>query len=166
MGARPSCEENVQAHGETVGLRQRLFFFLSRVQGVIESLSFFVFFPPFSKQSKTMAEEKKDKLTEAMEERVKEYEMLFGTSGNAGNAAKKLKERGLSCGLKDTKLRSVVWEVFLEVLPPYVSVNEWPARIQASRKEYDALCEKFVSKTSLFSLSSCVLTDVKQQVLH
>lgn len=113
-----------------------------------------------------MAEEKKDKLTEAMEERVKEYEMLFGTSGNAGNAAKKLKERGLSCGLKDTKLRSVVWEVFLEVLPPYVSVNEWPARIQASRKEYDALCEKFVSKTSLFSLSSCVLTDVKQQVLH
>ena len=104
-----------------------------------------------------MAEEKKDRLTEAMEERVREYETLFGTSGNAGNAAKKLKERGLSCGLKDTKLRSVVWEVFLEVLPPYVSVNEWPARIEASRKEYEALCDKFVDLLLSTALCCCLL---------
>lgn len=118
-----------------------------------------------------MAEAKKDRLTEAMEERVAEYETLFGTSGNAGNAAKKLKERGLSCGLKDTKLRSVVWEVFLEVLPPYVSVNEWPARIEASRKEYEALCNKFVfvAFNHLFacSLFSCHHHSPNaQQVLH
>lgn len=107
-----------------------------------------------------MAEEKKDRLTEAMEERVREYETLFGTSGNAGNAAKKLKERGLSCGLKDTKLRSVVWEVFLEVLPPYVSVNEWPARIEASRKEYEALCDKFVDLLLSALLCCCCLLHV------
>jgi len=85
----------------------------------------------------------KNRLNEELEQRLKEYESLFGTEGNADSATKKLKEKGLSCGLKDTKLRSVVWKVFLEVLPPYVSVSEWPERIQKSREEYEALIKKY-----------------------
>jgi len=105
---------------------------------------------------------KADKLTEELEERLKEYETLFGTSGNADFATKKLKEKGLNCGLKDTKLRSVVWKVLLEVLPPYIEVNQWPERIQKSRKEYEELLDKYCIDPHKIEESSGVFDPLSQ----
>lgn len=81
-----------------------------------------------------------------------EYRSLFSTGVTAEMCAKKLKERGLSGQLRGTRLRSIVWKVLLEVLPPYVSVSEWPSRITQARKDYNALCSKFWSHSSLSSL--------------
>ena len=104
----------------------------------------------------------KEELAAELKERVREYETLFGTTGNAGSATKRLKERGLSGGLKDTKLRSVVWKVLLEVLPPYVEVREWPDRIQATRKEYEALCDKYCIDPHKLEESSGVFDPLSQ----
>jgi TBC1 domain family protein 5 len=71
-----------------------------------------------------------------------EYGSLFPAGGTAEACARKLKERGLTGQLRGTRLRSVVWKVLLEVLPPYVQVSEWPARIAQARKDYAALCTK------------------------
>lgn len=73
-----------------------------------------------------------------------EYKALFvsGTGGTGEACARRLKERGLTGRLRGTRLRSVAWKVLLEILPPYVPVAEWPARITAARAEYAALCEK------------------------
>lgn len=73
-----------------------------------------------------------------------EYRNLFATEdGTTADAcAKRLKERGLTGDLKGIHLRSIVWKIFLEILPPYVPESEWPARITQARKSYEELCDK------------------------
>ena len=67
---------------------------------------------------------------------------MFGTEGAPEAAVKALKERALRGELKDTPLRSVVWKAFLEVLPPYVALSEWPSRMKKAREEYEELIAK------------------------
>ena len=71
------------------------------------------------------------------------FKVIFPTRGNAEASKKGLRDKGLTGELRGTPIRGVIWRVFLEVLPPYVDVTEWPQRLAASRKNYDELCEKF-----------------------
>eukprot|EP00727_Mastigamoeba_balamuthi_P004307 m51a1_g13874 hypothetical protein (677) ;mRNA; r:634970-638424 len=61
-----------------------------------------------------------------------EWRQLFGSP----EFLQSLRERALRRGLRGCGLRSVVWRVFLEVLPPYVAVSEWPERMAQLRSQH------------------------------
>ncbi|KAH3743400.1 TBC1 domain family protein [Pelomyxa schiedti] len=71
--------------------------------------------------------------------RLEEYRTLFCVANH-----RTIKEKGVQCGIHNTTTRSLAWKLYLEVLPPYVSYTEWPARLHEMRKEYRGLCNKHI----------------------
>ena len=68
------------------------------------------------------------------QQRVAAYQQLFG----GPEAAARLRTLALKGGLRSAGLRSVVWKVFLGLLPSSATLVDWQMTISANRKEYEA----------------------------
>ncbi|XP_059141726.1 TBC1 domain family member 5-like isoform X3 [Physella acuta] len=67
-----------------------------------------------------------------------EWDKLFHTK----DMMKKLKERAMEGELRSSRFRSLVWKIFLEVLPP--SMDEWIEKTRKSRAKFEELKNRLV----------------------
>uniref|UniRef100_A0A2C9L1G2 Rab-GAP TBC domain-containing protein n=1 Tax=Biomphalaria glabrata TaxID=6526 RepID=A0A2C9L1G2_BIOGL len=67
-----------------------------------------------------------------------EWEKLFNTP----DMMKKLKEKSMEGELRSSRFRSLIWKLFLEVLPP--SKEEWVEKTKQSRNKFEDLKNKLI----------------------